>query len=405
MHITIIFGHIGNYHIARLRAASRFCKENGWQLTAVQSTDQTKEHPWGDLLEIKEFSLKTLVPAKSSDEPGTHPDSPEAVAALLPCLEEIKPDVLVIPGWGFPVSRAALRWCKQHDVPAILMSESKRDDEKRSWWKEKLKSLLYVRQYATALVGGPAHRDYLVELGVPSDRIFYGYDAVDNDYFARKSAIAKQNPQKVRKQESKIPTKPFFLAVTRLIPRKNVARLIGAFAAYREQVGDQNAWDLVICGSGSEKDNVQQLIAERGLREAVHLPGFLTYEQIANWYGLAGAFVHPAFAEQWGLVINEACAAGLPILCSDTVGACSSLVKDGRNGFSFDPQQTAEIAQALVSIHEMSEGDRIQMGQISQKLVAQFSSDQFGEGLFNAINTALATRSKGQAKKQLASKK
>lgn len=401
MHITIIFGHIGNYHIARLRAASRFCKENNWQLTAIQSTDQTKEHPWGDLLEVEEFSLKTLVPAKSSDEPGTHPDSPEAVAALLPCLEEIKPDVLVIPGWGFPVSRAALRWCRQHDVPAILMSESKRDDEKRIRWKEKLKSLLYVRQYATALVGGRAHRDYLVELGVPSDRIFYGYDAVDNDYFVEKSAIAKTNPQKIRKQDPAIPNKPFFLAVTRLIPRKNVARMIKAFAAYREQVGAQEAWDLVICGSGSEEENVQQLIANRDLSEAVHLPGFLTYEQIANWYGLAGAFVHPAFAEQWGLVINEACAAGLPILCSDTVGACSSLVKDGENGFSFDPQQTEQMTRVLVSVHKMEESDRLKMGQISQELVEQFSPNQFGKGLFSAISTALASRSK----KQLVSKK
>ncbi len=400
MHIAIIFGHIGNYHIARLRAASHAFNQVGWRLSAIQSTDKTAEHPWGDLLEIEGFSLKTLVPESADNKGSTHPDSPEAVAALLPCLNEVNPDVLVIPGWGFPVSRAALRWCKRHRIPAILMSESKRDDEPRSWWKEQLKSLFYVRQYAAALVGGPAHKDYLVQLGVPRDRIFYGYDVVDNDYFTQQAVIAQQNSLSIRQQQPTIPNRPYFLAVTRLIPRKNMLRLVEAFSIYCSKVDTQNARHLVICGSGAETEAIQQLIADKGLTALVHLPGFLTYQQIAHWYGLAAAFIHPALVEQWGLVINEACAAGLPILCSNTVGACASLVKDGKNGFTFDPQQTADIVRSLLKIHAMDESDRIKVGQASQAIVAQYSPHQFGEGLFNAINVALSMSGPSQLVKK-----
>ena len=166
-------------------------------------------------------------------------------------------------------------------------------------------------------------------------------------------------------------------------------RLVKAFALYVNKVGKQKAWPLVICGKGEDLEAIQHFITENELDRLVLFPGFLTYQQIGSWYGLAGAFVHPALVEQWGLVVNEACAARLPVACSKTVGACSSLVKDGQNGFVFDPNSTEEISQALLNIHLTSQDARKQMGQLSQKLVAQHSPEHFAAGLFKAINAAL----------------
>lgn len=399
MHVAIIFSHIGNYHLARLSAASKMCEARGWKMTAIQSIQKTKEHPWGDLAETEGFSIETLISSSENtsekkEESALHPESPEAVAALTPRLNQLKPDVIAIPGWGFPLSQAALRWCQQNRVPAVLMSESKRDDEERTWWKEQLKYWLYVRKYAAALVGGAAHRDYLVQLGFEKNRIFYGYDAVDNDFFKEQANSARENATLVRQQQPQIPDKPYFLSVTRLIPRKNIARLVEAYAQYRDAVGTDDAWPLVICGSGTELPIIEQLIERHNLKELVLLPGFLTYQQIGYWYGLAGAFVHPALVEQWGLVVNEACAAGLPILCSRTVGACESLVSDGENGFAFSPEDVEEIRQALVKMHRIEKCDRKQMGQVSQQLVEQCSPAQFGQGLAEAIDVALSDASR-----------
>lgn len=389
MHVAIIFSHIGNYHIARLRAANEVCQARGWKLTAIQSIKESKEHPWGDLPDIEGFELKTLIDLdQGSYCTDLHPESPEAVAAITPCLNTIRPDVLAIPGWGFPLSRAALRWSQRHRVPAVLMSESKYDDDERTWWKEQLKYWLYVRKYSTALVGGPSHKNYLVQLGFESNRIFYGYDAIDNNYFKQQSETARHNPEVVRQQQPEIPDKPYFLSVTRLIPRKNIIRLIAAFLSYRDRVGAEEAWPLVICGSGTESSIIQEMIAENNLEDLVKLPGFLTYQQISSWYGLAGAFVHPAISEQWGLVVNEACAAGLPILCSRTVGACQSLVRDGENGFSFDPQQVTEITRALIDVHSLNLPTRSRMGQTSQQIVDDFGPKQFGKGLMSAVRAA-----------------
>lgn len=390
MHVVVIFYNIGGYHAARLRAAWAACQSKGWSLTAVQVTDNAKEHPWGDVEREIIFPLKTLLPfATTSPSIDRSPRSTVAASLLCSYLDTLQPDVLVLPGWGLPVSRAALSWCQRHRVPAILMSESKWDDEKRQWWKEQLKFWLYVSKYDAALVGGKLHRDYLIQLGFPPERIFLGYDAVDNDYFAQRAEIARQDAVAARHRQVGIPSRPYFIAVTRFIKRKNVSRLVEAFAAYRQKVGDEQAWNLVLCGSGAEEPAIDKLILENKLKDCVHLPGFITYQSIGDWYGLANAFVHPALQEQWGLVVNEACAAGLPILCSRTVGACHELVQDGKNGLLFDPESVPDMTRALLTMHQLDLDARLRMGQLSKSIVANYGAQNFAEGFINAVNIPL----------------
>ncbi|MEH1965203.1 glycosyltransferase family 4 protein [Nostoc sp.] len=393
MHIVVIFYNIGGYHAARLRAAYAACKQKGWAFSAIQITDNTQEHPWGDVEQEITFPLKTLLPIATTSPSTPRTQESTVPASLLPpCLDALQPDILTIPGWGFPISRAALAWCRKHNVPTIVMSESKWDDEKRQWWKEQLKSWLYVKKYNAALVGGKLHRDYLIKLGFPHERIFLGYDAVDNGYFTQRAEIARLDPLKARHRQPKIPAKPYFIVVTRLIKRKNVFRLVEAFAAYRKQIGNEQAWDLVICGSGEEESSIHNLIVEQKLSDCVHLPGFITYQAIGDWYGLANAFVHPALQEQWGLVLNEACAAGLPVLSSRTVGAGYELVDNGKNGLLFDPQSREDMTRALLTIHQMDLNSRSKMGYFSQKIVDNYAPQKFAEGLLKAVDIAMISR-------------
>lgn len=390
MHVVVIFYNLGGYHAARLRAAHASCQQTSWRLTAVEITDNAKEHPWGDLEQEITFPLKTLLPVgTTSPSTDRSPESSLAAFLLSACLDELQPDVVAIPGWGLPFARTALTWCQRHRIPAILMSESKWDDEKRQWWKEQLKYWLYVKKYDAALVGGKLHRDYLIELGFPRDRIFLGYDTVDNDYFAQRAEVARQDTLAARQRQPTIPSRPYFIAVTRFIKRKNVARLVEAFATYRQQVGVHQAWNLVICGSGEEEPAIRQIIAHKELHDCIHLPGFIAYQSIGDWYGLANAFIHPALQEQWGLVVNEACAAGLPILCSRKVGACYELVHDDHNGLLFDPESTRDMTRVLLAMHQLDSEARTRMGQFSQALVANYSSQMFAQGLLNATNIAL----------------
>ena len=387
MHAVALFINIGFYHAARLRAAFDMLNDIGGQLTAIQLTDATLEHPWGAAEDIITFPVVTLIPSGSVPKGALQlPDVP--ADELGRHLFELNPDIVFLPGWSFELSVTALRWCRRNNVPAVVMSESKRDDLTRSWWKERLKSFFYVRKFSAALVGGALHADYIESLGIARERIFTGYDAVDNEHFVHTADMARSDVSLVRKKFSSIPERPYFLVVTRLIARKNVARLLEAYALYRSNVAG-TPWDLVICGQGEQKALLEKTVLLGGLDEFVHFPGFVSYQDVGFWYGLAGAFVHPALTEQWGLVVNEACAAGLPILCSKSVGARYDLVRENVNGFLFDPEDKDDIEQSLLRMHETPLDMRKRMGDESRIAVLLCSPKAFASGFVAAARVAI----------------
>jgi glycosyltransferase involved in cell wall biosynthesis len=103
---------------------------------------------------------------------------------------------------------------------------------------------------------------------------------------------------------------------------------------------------------------------------------------------LAGAFVHASTTEQWGLVVNEAMASGLPVLVSNRCGCAPDLVEEGRNGFLFDPYDVSGLADAMYSM-AAERTDRVEMGLASQEIIAQWSPQNFAENLARAAERAL----------------
>ncbi|NNJ84302.1 MAG: glycosyltransferase, partial [Gammaproteobacteria bacterium] len=103
------------------------------------------------------------------------------------------------------------------------------------------------------------------------------------------------------------------------------------------------------------------------------------------FFGLASAFIHPALAEPWGLVVNEAAASGLPLLVAHPVGARYELLIEGENGLGFDPTNVSDITRALREIADMSNEKRAAIGEKSADIVADWSPSRFGEALCAAI--------------------
>ena len=124
------------------------------------------------------------------------------------------------------------------------------------------------------------------------------------------------------------------------------------------------------------------------LREDLLLPGFVQYEQLPIYYGLARAFVLPSTFEPWGLAVNEAMASGLPVLISNRCGCARDLVQHGKNGFVFDPQEATALAHDL---SRLSGGhcDLPAMSQASRQIVKGWSPENFAKNLVRALNAAL----------------
>jgi glycosyltransferase involved in cell wall biosynthesis len=202
------------------------------------SNDATYEWQQGD-----QADFVTVFPERVYEEIPTS----EMRRGVIEALDRLRPDAVAIAGWGFPDARACLDWCKRNNAKAIVMSETRAADGHRVWWKEWLKSRL-VSRFDAAIVGGTSHADYLVRLGIRRDRIVTGYDVVDDRYFATEAEKWRRESIKCRENGAEagsplhvtrhpLPVAPpFFLASNRFIERKNLARLIEAFARYGKSV-------------------------------------------------------------------------------------------------------------------------------------------------------------------------
>ena len=102
-------------------------------------------------------------------------------------------------------------------------------------------------------------------------------------------------------------------------------------------------WDLTICGRGP----LEHLCTGPG----VNVEGFQSYEELPVQYAKASAFVFPSLYDSWGVALAEACAAGLPVICTSDCGATADLVCDGHNGVIVPADDASGLERALCWMH------------------------------------------------------
>ena len=375
MRVAVIFHRFGPYHCARLKAAARDCDVIGIEIAA-----KPDEYAWSPVKGAAGYSRVTLFSRGDTRTMSAKQVSERIEDALQVC----GPDAVAIPGWSGKSALAALRWCVETGTPSILMSESTALDKPRVAWREWIKQRI-VDLYSTALVGGQRHIDYLIALEMPRDRIFTGYDVVDNDYFARGANEVRGQKEEVRKKYG-LPEN-YFLASARFIEKKNLSTLIRGYAGYCHAAADAGPWDLVLLGDGPLKSDLCRLIADVRLDSSVLLPGFKQYDELPFYYGLAKAFVHASTTEQWGLVVNEAIASDLPVIVSNRCGCVPELAQN--NGFTFDPTDEHELLSRLCEMASLSQDGRKRLEEASRRIAANFGAERFGEGLTRAAKVAI----------------
>jgi glycosyltransferase involved in cell wall biosynthesis len=143
----------------------------------------------------------------------------------------------------------------------------------------------------------------------------------------------------------------------------------------------------VLLGDGPLRETLNTQLWNLDLHQHVHLPGFKPYQELPAYYGLAKAFVHVSTSEQWGLVVNEAVASGLPLIVSNRCGCVPELMN--ANGFTFDPFDEKELAGQLLKMASLSDDERNALSDVSYTISTNFGPERFGEGLEQAARVAL----------------
>ena len=301
-------------------------------------------------------------------------------AALSRKLDEVRGDVVLAGAIAFVAGATAVRWCRQHRRPVIIMDDARRRDVPRSRLTNCVKRRIY-RNVDAVLIPAASHTPSFLDWGLPAERIFHGVSVVDNDWFARRAHEVRAAPDDARRKLA-LPER-FFLGVGRQIPIKNWEGLITEFARYRRS-RPEAAWGLVLVGDGPIRADLEGL-ARRTAPGAVHFLPLLPQQDVAACYALAGALVLPSFGETWGLVVNEAMAAGLPVLVSDGCGCCDALVRDGRNGWTFSPHPPGQLGGLLARLADLDPHEREKMAAASREIIADWPAKRFADGACQAI--------------------
>ena len=377
--IAIIYARFGPYHVARLRGAAAMGADNGWETIGIEVCPDDRVYAWDKVSNHGTSRCIGLLDGCEYSDCTWR----EIAAAVTAALAKEMPDVVVSPGWAFSESIAAAKWCRRNNKKSILMSESCKWDKKRVWWSEWFKRQR-VGLFDAALVGGSPHADYLVELGMPRDRIAYGHNIVDNNYFAIQSEKAKAQKKNLR-IALELPEQ-YMLASGRFVSIKNFKRLLQAYRLYRSQSGERSI-ALVICGDGMVRKELQELAKDIGISSFVYWPGFIQYDRLPDYYALADFFIAPSTVEPWGLVVNEAMTCGLPVIVSKRCGCAYDLVEEGVNGFTVDPYSVEDMAAAMLKMSS-GEADLKRMGKESERIIAKWTPETFAKGLWWAIETA-----------------
>ena len=376
-HIAILTQQVSNYHAARYRAARR--EFDSVAIISVLNAADFREFlaegmDEADVIRICDGQTEY----ESSRFDGT------LWTRVQNALDSVAPDVVVAAGWSFPESMAAIAWARDNGRGIVVLSASQAHDGVRTFWKEQLKSRV-VGACDAALVAATAHKDYMVRLGIRPEAVFLGYDAVDNEHF-RQGASAARSDAALSSLPKGLPER-YFLASGRFIAKKNFPRLVHAFALALK-VAD-HGHHLVILGDGDERKSIEAAIAKYSLGDRIHLPGFRSYDDLPAWYGLSEGFVHVSLTEQWGLVVNEAAAAGVPLLVSRPCGSATTLVHPEVNGWLIDPEDTYGMAEAIAELMTLSPERRAEMGGASERIVTDWGPERFASGLRGAAEIAI----------------
>ena len=293
-------------------------------------------------------------------------------------------DALLVLGWQTAAHLQAVRAAWSLGVPVLVRGEStlQRTTGGGTWSAVRRLVWLPIRQrlYAAAfdriaafLIIGSRNREYYRSFGVSDDRCFWAPYGVDNAWFSLSEPARSLARARIRRTIGVTDDTVVFASSAKLIARKRPADLLDAVARLRAGRTQAHA---VFIGDGEERRALERRAAALGVAEHCSITGFVNQGELPAWYAASDALVLPSDArETWGLVVNEAMAAGLPVIVSDAAGCAPDLVEEGANGFTYPCGDVAALTDRLARIVTLGADGRRRHGDRSRTIVERFGVD------------------------------
>jgi len=291
-------------------------------------------------------------------------------------------DVVIVHGWQYVTNIMVVLAAACRGVKILLRAETPLNQESnRPIFKKALRYLFLKTLFKLVnryLFIGVQNYDFYKSFGVKSDHLFFAPYCIDNGKMKKMIAQGKALSNDTIKKYNFDANKRRLLFVGKMQRKKRPDFLIECFKNAKTKLNIE----LILIGAGELSPVLQKLAGERA---DIKLLGYLDQTEIAHVLAVSHAFVLPSGdGETWGLVLNEALNAALPLIVSDRVGSCDNLVTSA-NGVKFKLDDEKSLVDAIEEIFG-NESRRISMGKESMKLTEIYSPENVKIGILDAIN-------------------
>ena len=265
-------------------------------------------------------------------------------------------DIAIIGGWESLIYIRTILLAKKYKIPVIQFYESLTESHRfksgliamvRKWILKKADKTVTISERSTQA---------LIKMGINSSTITTLFNPVDVNWYYEYATSHRQ------------PTAPGhrFLFVGQLVERKNILTAIKAFVSIA-QPNDS----FVIAGQGPLELQIKELISELVVTEKIHVVGHKSSQQLAELYSNSHTLVMPSTNEVWGLVANEALAAGMHVIVSDVSGV-SEFIKEMSGAYICTIDQSS-IAK------KMRQSRKDYLGPVTEPEILKFTPEMFAE--------------------------
>jgi len=304
------------------------------------------------------------------------------ISFLLSRVKDFRPHIVVLPGYSDIALWFILLYAEVHNVQVAAVVETNEFDRKRTFLKEYVKKI-FLKKCDYVLPCGAKAKEYMRKLGVSEDKMHIVPLTTDVEKIMTLAEDARSHRSEICNKYG-IYKENNFVFVGRLSPEKNVRTLIEAFNVVKRNISRAQDWGLVIVGDGPQKEELKTLVSDLKV-DGIVFTGGTSWDEVARIMAVCDVFVLPSISEPWGLVVNEAMACGLPVVVSKKAGAYWDLVRDGENGFGFDPESKDELVKMLDHMVNM-EQDLEKFGTVSRQIIGNYTIEKAAERFLRALN-------------------
>ena len=295
---------------------------------------------------------------------------------LIKNIKLYNPDVIISDGF-FQWTYAALWMRFFHKIPHVMCYERTMHTERNAQWYRVIYRKFVSNWIDAICCSGIQSAKYVKSLNY-SKHVTLGHMVADISFFLNNNNN-KNNLLNLHQDNKALK----YLYVGRIVDAKGINELLETWSLFQK---NKNVV-LYIIGDGPQKNKFRLKVKQKDIKKVFFL-GKVNYEDLPCYYQSSDIFLIPTLEDNWSLVVPEAMASGLPILCSIFNGCYPEYVKD-TNGWIFNPLDTQNFLNQLDKSYFTS--NLKEMGYNSIRILKNFNAEKAASNIFKTINLVCST--------------